>query len=62
MYFVSATFDDFLFRINVSVTRAKRCCIAIGDSATLDKDDGLKSFIRFCRDNNAVIKVNEILK
>lgn len=49
-------------RINVSVTRAKRCCIAIGDSATLDKDDGLKSFIHFCKDNNAVIKVNQILK
>lgn len=47
-------------RINVSVTRAKRSCIAIGDSSTLESDKGLKSFIEYCKTNNAVMDVEKI--
>ena len=46
-------------RVNVSVTRAKRCCIIIGDSDTLRGEDGLDSLWRFCNENNLVKGVME---
>eukprot|EP00095_Tigriopus_kingsejongensis_P003527 snap_masked-scaffold522_size146686-processed-gene-0.13 protein:Tk03527 transcript:snap_masked-scaffold522_size146686-processed-gene-0.13-mRNA-1 annotation:"dna-binding protein smubp-2-like isoform x1" len=44
-------------RTNVSITRARRACIAIGDSETLSHNHALKSLFTFCKDNEAVIPV-----
>jgi hypothetical protein len=33
----------------------------IGDSATLEADPGIKSFIDYCHEKAAVIKVDQIL-
>jgi len=46
-------------RINVTITRAKRMCIAIGDISTLESDPGINDFIKYCYENNAVVKVSE---
>ena len=46
-------------RVNVSITRAKRCCIIIGDSDTLRSDQGLDSLWRFCEQNRLVRSVRE---
>ena len=46
-------------RINVTITRAKRMCIAIGDISTLESDPGINDFIKYCYKNNAVVKVSE---
>ena len=46
-------------RVNVSITRAKRCCIIIGDSSTLRSDQGLDSLWRFCEQNRLVRSVRE---
>ena len=46
-------------RINVTITRAKRMCIAIGDISTLESDPGINDFIKYCYRNNAVVKVSE---
>ena len=46
-------------RVNVSITRAKRCCIIIGDSSTLRSDQGLDSLWRFCEQNGLVRSVRE---
>lgn len=48
-------------RINVSVTRAKRCCIVVGDSDTLSTDEGLKDFIDYCRSVDAVTPVEQVI-
>ena len=47
-------------RINVSVTRAKRCCIIIGDSSTLRSDSCLESLWDYCYQREAVISVDKI--
>ena len=49
-------------RINVSVTRAKRCCIVIGDISTLSVDPGLKSFIDYCAKKNVVINADDYVE
>ena len=49
-------------RINVSITRAKRCCIVIGDISTLSVDLGLKSFIDYCLTENVVIKADDYIE
>ena len=48
-------------RINVSVTRAKKCCVIIGDSQTLSSSKGLSSLFKFCKDHNFVVSVEEII-
>ena len=47
-------------RINVSVTRAKRCCLIIGDSSTLRSDSCLESLWNYCYQREAVISVDKI--
>ena len=49
-------------RINVSVTRAKRCCVVVGDISTLKDDSGIHSFIDYCQDQNVIVKVFEYLE
>ena len=49
-------------RINVSVTRAKKCCIMVGDSETLTwESEGLKSLLEYCHDQEAVVHVDEVM-
>ena len=48
-------------RINVSVTRAKKCCVVVGDSETLTCDEGLRSLYEYCYENRAVVSVQNIL-
>ena len=49
-------------RINVSVTRAKKLCIIIGDSETLKNDKGLRSLIRYCAIRKAIRMVDQVLE
>ena len=46
-------------RVNVSITRAKRCLIIIGDRSILRSDQGLDSLWRFCEQNGLVRSVRE---
>ena len=48
-------------RINVSVTRAKRQCLAIGDKTTLSKDTGIHSFIEYCRCRHSLYEVEKFV-
>ena len=48
-------------RINVSVTRAKRQCLAIGDTTTLWKDAGLRSFIQYCKFRQSLYDVEKFM-
>ncbi|TRY71725.1 hypothetical protein TCAL_00281 [Tigriopus californicus] len=48
-------------RVNVSITRAKRACILVGDASTLKIDPALANFISFCEDKNALLPVRDIL-
>ena len=47
-------------RINVSVSRARRCCVIIGDSGTLTHDHCCLSLYNYCRDNQVVHSVRNI--
>ena len=47
-------------RINVSVTRARRSCIIIGDSNTLRSDTSLDSLWRYCQQLDTVTSVDKI--
>jgi len=47
-------------RINVSVTRAKRACIVIGDSETLRHDAACDSLWRYCHQRGGVRSVLEL--
>ena len=47
-------------RINVSVTRARRSCIIIGDRQTLRSDTSLDSLWRYCQKLNTVMSVDKI--
>ena len=47
-------------RINVSVTRARRSCIIIGDSGTLRSDTSLDSLWRYCQELDTVTSVDKI--
>ena len=47
-------------RINVSVTRAKRSCLIIGDSESLRSDWCLESLWKYCYERDAVISVDKI--
>lgn len=46
-------------RINVSITRAKRCCIIIGDAQTLQSDKKLKNLVDFCKNQGFLINYEE---
>ena len=48
-------------RINVSVTRAKRQCLAIGDKTTLSKNAGIRSFIEYCRCRHSIYDVEKFM-
>lgn len=48
-------------RVNVSITRAKRACILVGDASTLRSDPTLANFISFCEHNDALLPVRDIL-
>ena len=41
-------------RINVSVTRARRCCVIIGDSDTLRHDPCCDNLWKYCQNINSV--------
>ena len=47
-------------RINVSVTRAKRACIIVGNTSTLNSDPGLLSLIDHCKEVGDVHTVNHV--
>eukprot|EP00088_Acartia_fossae_P017562 TRINITY_DN20008_c0_g1_i5.p1 TRINITY_DN20008_c0_g1~~TRINITY_DN20008_c0_g1_i5.p1 ORF type:complete len:268 (-),score=67.00 TRINITY_DN20008_c0_g1_i5:96-899(-) len=47
-------------RINVSVTRAQRCCVIVGDSSTLKQDPGLASLIQHCQDKSCFVSADQI--
>jgi ATP-dependent RNA/DNA helicase IGHMBP2 len=47
-------------RMNVAVTRAKRCCIVIGNAETLSSDHAITSFVNYCRENNALMPVKDV--
>ncbi len=49
-------------RVNVAVTRAKRACVLVGDSKTLNSDPGLKSLIRHCRTHGRVVPASTFLR
>ena len=47
-------------RLNVDVTRARRCAIIIGDAMTLATDPAIASLVDFCQENNCFKKLSEI--
>ena len=47
-------------RINVSVTRARRCCVIIGDSHTLSHDQCLSSLYKYCQQHGSVKNVDDL--
>uniref|UniRef100_A0A8D8NVP9 Helicase MOV-10 n=3 Tax=Culex pipiens TaxID=7175 RepID=A0A8D8NVP9_CULPI len=52
----SAEFLNNAKRINVSLTRAQALMIVVGDPGTLERIDHWRSFIRYCRENGAVVE------
>jgi hypothetical protein len=42
--------------MNVAVTRAKRLCILIGDSGTVNKNSFLKGLVEYFKDKGGVIR------
>ena len=48
-------------RINVSVTRAKKACVIVGDTDTLGSDAGIRSLINYCQANGAVVNVSSVI-
>jgi len=54
-------FLDETRRVNVSVTRAKKAAILIGDAATLRRDEGLRSLIKHCEAKGAHVKAKNVL-
>ena len=48
-------------RMNVAVTRARRLCIIIGDSETMDRDATLSSMVRHFEDNGESLSAEQIL-
>jgi len=46
-------------RINVSVTRAQRCCIIVGNASTMEEDAGLSSLINYCKENDSFCTVKQ---
>jgi ATP-dependent RNA/DNA helicase IGHMBP2 len=50
-------------RINVSVTRAKKACVIVGDASTLGlRDGGLRNLIHYCRGRGALRTVKDFLQ
>ena len=47
-------------RLNVAVTRARRCAIIIGDAMTLATDPAIASLVDFCQENDCLKKLSEI--
>jgi ATP-dependent RNA/DNA helicase IGHMBP2 len=43
-------------RMNVAVTRAKRLCVLIGDSGTVNKNAFLKGLVEYFKDKGGVIR------
>merc|ERR1712080_359050 len=48
-------------RINVTVTRAKRCCFVIGDVETLSSDENLKSFVEYCQRQSVIVDAEKYI-
>ena len=49
-------------RLNVAVTRARRCAIIIGDAASLATDPAIASLIGFCQENNCLKRLSEVFQ
>ena len=47
-------------RLNVAVTRARRCAIIIGDAASLATDPAIASLVDFCLENACLRKLSEV--
>ena len=54
-------FLEEIRRLNVTVTRAKRCCILIGDTDTLSSDENINSFVQFCKSKSVVVDAEKYM-
>ena len=43
-------------RMNVAITRAKRLCVLIGDSGTVNQNAFLKGLVTYFKDNGGVVR------
>ena len=52
-------FLDDARRINVSITRAKKCCLVIGDISTLNSNPDLAHFVDYCRRHQVIYNADQ---